>query len=122
MESEYTLRKSLERQEEAHGPQSIEVGRALHQLANVLASRVDLVNDGDGERPGPSPWSGYPGLAEIKALYERAVSIKQGALGPDDPEIAAALHDWALLCDRVGEHQQARSLWRAAEEALGRPE
>ena len=111
MASERELRAALVQAEALHGPDSIETGRVLHDLATVLVTPVDAPDRGADD----------PRLREADALYERALAIKQHALGRDDPEVAITLHNWARLCEATGDAERARSLWTAAETAVSGP-
>jgi hypothetical protein len=56
--------------------------------------------------------------AEATAMFERSLAGKRQLLGPNHPQVAIQLHDWALLCDRYGWTDQARTLWTEAEALL----
>jgi len=72
-------RPLLERAEREHGAQSLEVARVLDRYLPAL------LNLGLGNTP------------EVRALAERAVSIREQALGPDHPDLAAALYTQGRL-------------------------
>lgn len=109
MDGERELRAALVHAEALHGPDSIQTGRLLHDLATVLAAPPEAT---------ASRGAIGPRLLEADALYERALAIKQGVLGQYDPEVAITLHNWALLCEAVGATDRAHDLWAAAERAV----
>jgi CHAT domain-containing protein len=61
--------------------------------------------------------------AEAEPLYQRALSIREKALGPDHPDVAGVLSNLALLDLRQGKYAEAEPLIRQAlsidEKALG---
>lgn len=72
-------RPLLELAEREHGAESLEVARVLDRYLPAL------LNLGLGNTP------------EVLALAQRAVSIREQALGPDHPDLAAALYTQARL-------------------------
>ncbi|MEX1366338.1 MAG: serine/threonine-protein kinase [Nannocystaceae bacterium] len=60
---------------------------------------------------------------EARDLYERALAIREASLGPDHPEVAAALNDLGSVAHSQGEYAEARALYERAlvifEQALG---
>ena len=79
------------------------LGRGLSMLGTVLHSM--------GDRAGARPY------------YERALAIKEKALGPEHPDTASSLHELAILCYHEGQLAEAARLMRRAlssfEAALG---
>jgi tetratricopeptide (TPR) repeat protein len=61
--------------------------------------------------------------AEAEPLYQHALTISEQAFGPNHPDIAAILHNLALLYESQGQYEQAESLLKRAlaiaEKALG---
>ena len=61
--------------------------------------------------------------AEAEPLYKRSLAIREKALGPDHPDVAASLNNLALLYDQQGRHVDAEPLYKKAlaiwEKALG---
>ena len=57
---------------------------------------------------------GQPGKAE--ALYRRALSIRQRALGPSHPEVAKTLEDLANVLRKLGRSSEAVALDLQARE------
>jgi CHAT domain-containing protein/Tfp pilus assembly protein PilF len=61
--------------------------------------------------------------AEAEPLYQRALAIKEKALGSDHPTVATALNDLAELYDEQGRYAEAEPLFRRSlaikEKALG---
>src|SRR3984893_14599216 len=61
--------------------------------------------------------------AEADPLYKRSLAIREKALGPDHPDVAASLNNLALLYDQQGRHVDAEPLYKKAlaiwEKALG---
>ena len=60
-------------------------------------------------------------LDEAKAMYRRALSIKEAALGPNHTSVAPTLHCLADLLRQQGEHAEAKALMkraRAIDEAM----
>jgi hypothetical protein len=47
-------------------------------------------------------------------MYQRALSIQEAALGPNHPNVAAALNNLADLLRQQGEHAEAKALMRRA--------
>lgn len=97
-EAEPLLRRAiadLERISDGPSPQLVDLTQSL---AGLLISR------GEG--------------AEATAMFERSLAAKRQLLGPKHPQLAIQLHDWALLCDRYGWTDQARTLWTEAEALL----
>ncbi len=47
---------------------------------------------------------------EALALAERVLAIRQKALGPDHPDVAILLHNFALVCQMKGDYTRAESL------------
>jgi hypothetical protein len=97
-DAEDLLRKRLAKIEQEEGGESYGAAVAAHELGVLLADlgKVD----------------------EAAALYHRSVRIKRSVLGLGHPEIAATLHNWALLANASGNVDQARSLWAEAEAVL----
>ena len=83
----------LERQEEAE-PDSAFTGYVLGDLADLV--RVM----GDPE--------------QAKSLSERALAIKEAALGPDHPDVATMLDNSGVLYLDTGDHAEARSRFERA--------
>jgi tetratricopeptide (TPR) repeat protein len=61
--------------------------------------------------------------AEVKPLYQRALAIREKALGPDHPDVAQSLNNLAALYDAQGQYARAEPLYQRAlaivEKALG---
>ncbi|HLL27491.1 MAG TPA: CHAT domain-containing tetratricopeptide repeat protein [Xanthobacteraceae bacterium] len=61
--------------------------------------------------------------AEAEPLYKRSLAIREKALGPDHPDVAASLNNLALLYDQQGRHVDAEPLYKRAlaiwEKTLG---
>jgi hypothetical protein len=49
-------------------------------------------------------------LAAARPLYERALTIREKALGPEHPDTAVSLYNLALLLDGQGDLAAARPL------------
>ncbi|HEV8623770.1 MAG TPA: tetratricopeptide repeat protein [Acidimicrobiia bacterium] len=97
-EAEPLLREAmadLERSSDRPSPQLVDVTQSLARL---------LISRGEG--------------AEATTMFERSLAMKRQLLGPNHPQLAIQLHDWALLCDRYGWTDQARMLWTEAEALL----
>ena len=62
-------------------------------------------------------------LAGARALYERALAIREKALGPEHPDTAKSLNNLAVLLQAQGDLAGARPLFERAlaiyEKALG---
>ena len=62
----------------------------------------------------------YP---DAKAEYQAAVALVEKAIGPDEPLLASAYNNFALMLDRFGEHEESLAYHRRAlaiyEKALG---
>ena len=61
--------------------------------------------------------------AKAEPLNQRALAIREKALGPEHPAVAASLNNLALLYDAQGKYTEAEPLYRRAlaidEKALG---
>ena len=61
--------------------------------------------------------------AEAGPLYQRALAIREKALGPEDPSVATSLNNLALLYDNQGKYTEAEPLHQRAlairEKVLG---
>ena len=55
---------------------------------------------------------------EAAALYEQVLDLQRKVLGPLHPEVAATLHDLAVLHESMGSAEQARALWAEARGLL----
>lgn len=55
---------------------------------------------------------------EAAALYEQVLGLQRKVLGPRHPEVAATLHDLAVLHESMGSADQARALWAEARGIL----
>ena len=55
--------------------------------------------------------------APARRLYERALAIREKALGPDHPDVATSLNNLPLLHRAQGRYAEAQSHRRAAHEA-----
>ncbi len=78
-EAERAARALLEKAEREHGSESIEVGEILDELATSIRR------------------SGRSQSAEALEICERALRIKEGACGKDDPRYAASLYNLGML-------------------------
>ena len=62
-------------------------------------------------------------LPEAEPLYKRALAIMEKALGPEHPDVGAALNNLAELYRNQGRHAEAEPLYRRSrairEKALG---
>jgi tetratricopeptide (TPR) repeat protein len=80
---------------------------AMAALCNTLGSYLSATGDYGAARP----------------LYERALAIREQALGPDHPSTSASLNNLALLLQSTGDYVGARPLFERAlaigEQTLG---
>jgi tetratricopeptide (TPR) repeat protein len=60
-------------------------------------------------------------LDEAAALYERALSLKRTVHGPNHADVAATLHNLAVLRERMGHAEEAGALWAEARRMLEAP-
>jgi CHAT domain-containing protein/Tfp pilus assembly protein PilF len=83
--------------------------RALQEARNLYWKATDLRSAGKYDEAFPS--------------YERALSIRENALGPNHPSVAISLNNLALLYHSTGEYATAETLQRRAlsikDRALG---
>jgi len=92
-DAEARARELLAIVEITKGPASAETAMVLDQLVEALR------RGGKGHAP------------EARKLIDRAVSIKEKALGPDHPEVAVSLNHSAVLYMNAGESARAKSLF-----------
>ncbi len=61
--------------------------------------------------------------AQAEPLYQRALAIREKALGPEHPDVAPSLNNLAVLYNAQGKYAQAEPLYRRSlairEKALG---
>ncbi len=57
-------------------------------------------------------------LEEAAALYQQALALQRESLGPGHPEVAATLHDLAVVHETMGSADHARALWAEARSIL----
>jgi hypothetical protein len=57
-------------------------------------------------------------LDEAATLYRQVLAIQREILGPSHPEVAATLHDLAVLHETMGAPDQAHALWAEARGIL----
>lgn len=98
-EAEQCLRMALAALESAGDGDGLDSAAVAHDLAAVLAGRIEV--------------------DEAARLYERSVAIRRRILGPDNPEVAATLHNWAVLWQSAGRTEEANVLWDEAGAILG---
>ena len=79
---------------EASGGDGIELAAVAHDLGSLLAGRMEV--------------------DEAAQLYERSLAARRRILGPDHPDVAATLHNWAVLCQSAGRLEEADVLWDQA--------
>ncbi len=53
--------------------------------------------------------------AEAEPLYKRSLAIREGALGPEHPDVAQSLENYALLLRETGRSAEAAKLEARAE-------
>ena len=96
-------KRSLAIHEKALGPEHLDVGASLNNLAVLY---YDL---GAYQKAEP--------------LFKRALAIREKALGPDHPDVADSLNNLAELYDALGDYAKAEPLYKRAlaiyEKALG---
>ena len=91
-EAERHLRMALATLDQ--GDDGIEFAAIAHDLGSLLAGRMEV--------------------DEAVRLYERSLAARRRILGPDHPDVAATLHNWAVLCQSVGHLEEANVLWDEA--------
>jgi len=79
---------------EACGDDGIELAAVAHDLGSILAGRMEV--------------------DEAAGLYERSLAVRRRILGADHPDVAATLHNWAVLCQSAGRLEEAAVLWDQA--------
>jgi tetratricopeptide (TPR) repeat protein len=57
-------------------------------------------------------------LEEAAALYQQVLALQREIYGPSHPEVAATLHDLAVLHETMGSPDQAHALWAQARRML----
>jgi tetratricopeptide (TPR) repeat protein/tRNA A-37 threonylcarbamoyl transferase component Bud32 len=66
---------------------------------------------------------GAADLTQAKALHERALAIREEALGPDHPDVASSLNNLGAALQMAGNHEEAKALYERAlairEKTLG---
>lgn len=88
-----TTLAALEAVAEVDG-EGLDIAAVANDLAAVLAGRMEV--------------------DEAAGLYERSLAIRRRILGPDHPDVAATLHNWAVLCQSAGRSEEASVLWEEA--------
>ena len=58
--------------------------------------------------------------AKAEPLYQRALKIREKALGPEHPETAASLNNLAQLYREMGDYAKAEPLYQRALKILGK--
>jgi len=76
--------------------------------ARIVASWPELL-----DRVG-TYFHGRGGYADARPLYERALAIREKALGPEHPDVATSLNNLASLLSDQGDHAGARPLYERA--------
>src|SRR5581483_8801177 len=61
-------------------------------------------------RTGHSMQPEYRRYGEAESLFRQALAIQEKALGPEHPDIAPVLFNYAMLLRRIGRKSQAREL------------
>ncbi|HJT57889.1 MAG TPA: FxSxx-COOH system tetratricopeptide repeat protein [Ktedonobacteraceae bacterium] len=95
-EAESLLRRGLEIDQAAYGPEHPEVATTLNNLAELYR------NQGRYE--------------EAEPLYQRSLEINQAIYGPEHPAIANNLNNLALLYNDQGKYEEAEPLYQRALE------
>ncbi|CAN0339491.1 unnamed protein product, partial [Scytosiphon promiscuus] len=104
-EAEPLYRRSLAIDEKVYGPDHPEVATDLNNWAR-LSLKHDLLTlptyiQGKYDEAGP--------------LYERSLTIREKAYGPDHPEVATALNNWAVVLQEQGKYDDAESLYERSQ-------
>jgi len=55
-------------------------------------------------------------IAKARPLYEQAIALREQMLGPDHPEVATGLHNFANFLGSTGSYAEARALFERALE------
>jgi CHAT domain-containing protein/Flp pilus assembly protein TadD len=120
-DAEVLHRKVLASREKVLGPSHPDTATSLNNLANTLQQQ-----DKDTQMlPSALRAARSPGAiaSEVEALYRRAVTIQENALGPDHPALANTLANLGTLLDQRGRYNESEPMQRRAvdilEKALG---
>jgi tetratricopeptide (TPR) repeat protein len=98
LQSQRLLRWARATFEVVLGPDCLEVALAAHELGRMLAA--------DG------------GHEAALTCYQDALRVRRSAVDPVHPDVAAVLHDMALLLEGLGRGEEAAALWAEAEGVL----
>ena len=102
-EAEPFALKALELSREEFGPDHLQTGSFLNNLAVLYEAQGSY--------------------AEGEPLHKRALAIKEKALGPEHPNVAISLNDLAVSYRKWGRYDEAEPLYRRSlairEKALG---
>ena len=145
-QAEPLYQRALAIREKALGPDHPDVATSLNNLARLyqppgpvragraaLPARPGHPRESAGARPprrrhqpqqpGACSTSHQGRYAQAEPLYQRALAIREKALGPDHPDAAASLNNLAVLYDNQGRYEQAEPLYHRAlairEKVLG---
>ena len=145
-EAEPLFQQALAIREQALGPDHPDIATSLNNLAAALLRARPLCRGRAPLPAGPGhPRAGAgarpprcrPSLnnladlyhtqgryAEAEPLYQRALAIREQALGPDHPDVALSLNNLAALYRAQGRYAEAEPLYQRAlaigEKTLGR--
>lgn len=120
-DAETLHRQVLASREKVLGAAHPDTATSLNNLANTLQQQdKDTQLAPSAQRAARSPGAV---ASEIEALYRRAITIQEGALGPDHPALANTLANLGTLLDQRGKYDESEPLQRRAvqilEKALG---
>jgi tetratricopeptide (TPR) repeat protein len=99
LQSERLLRWARATFEVVLGSDCLEGALVAHELGRLLAA-------GGSHEPALD-------------CYHEALRVRRSAVKPSHPDVAAVLHDMALLAEGQGRAEEAAALWAEAEGVLG---
>jgi len=109
------FKRALAIQEKAFGPDHPDVAKSLCNLADLYQRQGGLVHVQEQAM--------INGFMQADAMHERALAIREKALGPDAPDVVQSLHNLAWYYYAQGKYTQAEPLYERAlaisEKVLG---
>lgn len=114
-DAEAVYRRALTMREKLLGANHPDVATSLNNLANVLQElNKDQRMSASEARARARVGVASSATTDVEAMYRRALSIQQTALGAQNPETANTLNNLAVMLSLRGDFSQAEKLHRDA--------